>query len=366
MILHFYFARRFINAFLLLTVVLFALVAVIQFVDEARRFSDGDGVGFGQIFRLTLLSTPETINLILPLITMLATVALFIGLARTSELVVTRAAGRSAIRALFAPVAVALVAGGLAVTMLNPIVAAASKRHDELSERFKTGRASSFSISSEGLWLRQGGEDGQSVIRAWRSNADASVLYDVTIITYAPGLGPVQRIEAESASLRDGAWHLRGAKSWPLEAGVNAEANAVETENLEIPSSLTLERIRENFGNPESVSIWDMPGFIDQLEESGFSARRHRVWLQSELARPLFLVSMVLIASAFTMRHTRFGGTGIAVLSSLLLGFGLYFIRSFALILGENGQIPILLAAWAPPVAGALLAMGFLLHREDG
>jgi len=48
------------------------------------------------------------------------------------------------------------------------------------------------------------------------------------------------------------------------------------------------------------------------------------------------------------------------------MGFGLYFIRSFAQILGENGQIPVLLAAWAPPVASILLALGLLLHSEDG
>ena len=66
------------------------------------------------------------------------------------------------------------------------------------------------------------------------------------------------------------------------------------------------------------------------------------------------------------MRHTRFGGTGVAVLASVLLGFGLYFVRSFAQILGENGQIPVILAAWAPPVASILLALGLLLHAEDG
>jgi len=75
---------------------------------------------------------------------------------------------------------------------------------------------------------------------------------------------------------------------------------------------------------------------------------------------------MVLVAASFTMRHTRFGGTGVAVLSAVLLGFTLYFIRNFAQILGENGQIPVTLAAWAPPVAAILLATGLLLHAEDG
>jgi lipopolysaccharide export system permease protein len=235
-----------------------------------------------------------------------------------------------------------------------------------VSENIRAGGASALSISHEGLWLRQGGEQGQTVIRAWRSNADASVLYDVTFISYAPDGGPIRRIEATSAELEENSWVLTGAKSWPLEVGVNAEGNAEFFETLTLPSNLTLDRIRESISDPGAVSIYDLPEFISQLEQAGFSPRCHKVWLQTELARPFFLVAMVLVASAFTMRHTRFGGTGVAVLASVLLGFGLYFIRSFAQILGENGQIPVILAAWAPPVASILLALGLLLHAEDG
>ena len=365
MILHVYFARRFAMTFLMITGVLFALVMLIDAVEQARKFGGLD-LGWRRILGLTFLNAPQTINLILPLIVILATVTLFVSLARSSELVVTRAAGRSAMRALIAPVFVALLIGIMAVGMLNPIVAATGNRYLQLSESYRAGGASALSISDEGLWLRQGTAEGQTVIRAWRSNSDASVLYDVTFISYDTQNGPVRRIEAGSAALQDGAWSLRDAKSWPLTPGVNSEANAETFDILEIPSSLTLERIRESIGKPAAVSIYDLPTFIRQLEQAGFSARRHQVWLQTEFARPLFLMAMVLVASAFTMRHTRFGGTGVAVLTAVLLGFGLYFIRSFAQILGENGQIPVLLAAWAPPVAAVLLAIGLLLHLEDG
>tara|TARA_R110000787_G_scaffold57281_2_gene130971 strand:+ start:195 stop:1292 length:1098 start_codon:yes stop_codon:yes gene_type:complete len=365
MILHFYFARRFATGFAMITAVLFALVMLIDGVEQARKFGSFD-IGWQKIIGLTLLNTPQTINLILPLIVILATVALFISLARSSELVVTRAAGRSALRALFAPVAVAFVIGVIAVGMLNPIVAATSKRYLQLSESYRAGGASALSISDEGLWLRQGSALGQTVIRAWRSNDDASVLYDVTFLSYAPDGGPNRRIEAASAALTDVGWSLQDAKSWPLQSGTNAEGNAQYYDTLTIPSTLTIERIRESIGKPAAVSIYDLPEFIHQLEQAGFSPRRHKVWLQTELARPFFLMAMVLVASAFTMRHTRFGGTGVAVLASVLLGFGLYFIRSFAQILGENGQIPIVLAAWTPPVAAILLALGLLLHAEDG
>ncbi|MGB5864447.1 MAG: LPS export ABC transporter permease LptG [Sulfitobacter sp.] len=365
MILHFYFARRFLASFMLITAVLVTLIILTGLLEVSRR-TFADTVTFGDRLVLTLLDMPQTLNLILPLIMVLATVVLFLGMARSSEMVVTRASGRSALRTLISPLVVAFLIGILIVSTFNPIVAATSKRFEQLSQIYRTGGASTLSVSAEGLWLRQGGADGQTVIRARRSNDDGSVLFDVSFIAYAPDGGPFRRIEARSATLGLDGWELRNAKSWPLEAGVNAEGNAQTYDVLTLPSTLTLDRIRDSFGTAGAISIYQLPEFIRQLEESGFSPRRHKVWLQTELARPLFLVAMVLVASAFTMRHTRSGGTGIAVLSAVLLGFGLYFIRSFAQILGENGQIPVVLAAWAPPLAAIMLALGLLLHREDG
>ncbi|THH38444.1 LPS export ABC transporter permease LptG [Aliishimia ponticola] len=366
MILHMYFARRFFMGFLGLTIVLYALSAVVELFELLGDFGTAPDVSFPQILGLLFLRSPGLVDQILPLILLLATIMLFIGLARTSELVVTRAAGRSAIRSLIAPVVVALVIGVLAVTMLGPIIAAFSNRYAALSEGYRTGGNAALSVSGEGLWLRQGDTNGQTVIRAARSNADGSVLYDVTFLSYAPQVGPNRRIEAASAELTDGHWVLTQAKEWNLQSGTNAEAEALRHARLELPSSLTVDRIRESLGSSSGVSIWEMQGFIAQLEHAGFSARRHQVWFQSQLSRPLFLAAMVLVGAAFTMRHTRFGGTGPAVLAAVLLGFALYFIRSFAVILGENGQLAVPLATWAVPVAANLLALGLLLHAEDG
>jgi lipopolysaccharide export system permease protein len=34
--------------------------------------------------------------------------------------------------------------------------------------------------------------------------------------------------------------------------------------------------------------------------------------------------------------------------------------------MGETGEIPVLLAAWVPPFVGIALALGLLLHLEEG
>lgn len=366
MTLHLYIARKFAFALLSVGLAFLAILLLLDVVDEVRRYDIG-AISFGQAFGLSTLNVPGSVYRILPLIVILATLMLYLGLARTSELVITRASGRSALRSLAAPVLTALAAGMLAVAVGNPIVAATSKRYESLSSRYKSGVSSVLSVSREGLWLRQGGTEGQMVIRAARANLDGTTLYDVTFLAFAANIGPAYRIEADSAELRDGEWHIREAKRWIFGHGIeNPERAATVHELLTLPSDLTRDRIRDSFGTPAAIPIWDLPEFIDSLERAGFSARQHRVWLHMELALPLTFVAMVMIGAGFTMRHTRFGRTGVMVLSALGLGLALFFLRNFAQILGENGQIPAELAAWSPPVIGILGALGLLLHLEDG
>lgn len=365
MTIHYYFARKFLWTITGIGAIFFALLALVDLMEQLRRFNV-DEIGFTAILRLTLLKAPEGLYQILPLIVILASIALFIGLARSSELVVVRASGRSAMVTLLSPIIVALLLGLLSVSTFNPIVAATTDRYHSLSERYRSGENAALSISSEGLWMRQGGANGQAVIHAASANPEASTFYDVSIVTYDQGGWVSHRIEADTASLEDGAWTLENARAWPLTPGLNPESGKKVHDVLKLESTLTLDRIRDSFGTPSVISVWDLPEFIKDLEDAGFSARRHAVWLQMELAQPLFLAAMVLVAAAFTMRHARFGRTGLAVLIAVMTGFALYYVRNFAQILGENGQIPVSLAAWAPPVASVLLALGLLLHMEDG
>lgn len=363
MTLHLYFARRFLWTFLGITAVFVILLGLIDLVDELQ---DSPNLPFGEVMTIVVLNAPQANYEILPLVLILAAVALFIRLARSSELVVLRAAGRSALRGILGPLAVAALIGTASVTLLNPIVAASAKHRTDLINSHIDGGQSVLAIATEGLWLRQGSPMGQTVIHATRASSDLGILYDATFIAFSPQGEPQRRINARSARLGPGEWQLSDAKVWDLAAGGNAESSAQTVARLTLPSALTQERIIDSFGKPEYISIWDLPAFISQLEEAGFSARRYAMWFQMELARPLFLMALVMVAAAFTMRHVRLSNTGISVLTAIMLGFSLHYIRNFAQVLGESGQIPIVLAAWAPPIASFLLAFGILLHMEDG
>ena len=127
MILHLYIARRLLRALGIVTAVFIAILLPIDLAEQLRRI--GPELCFGPVFELAMLNLPRTLYQLVPLFVLLATLLLFLGLARSSELVVIRASGRSALRAVASPMIVAAGFGAMAVAVLNPIVATTSQQY---------------------------------------------------------------------------------------------------------------------------------------------------------------------------------------------------------------------------------------------
>lgn len=366
MILSVYLMRRLALSFLMVLGVFLGILILLDMVEQLRSFAGIEAApAFVQLIGLTLLNAPVTLYQILPLIVVLATLSLFLALSRSSELVVIRAAGRSGVRLLLAPFLATLIGGALIVAVINPLVAASSREYARYANELRSGSVSVVSVSADGLWLRQGDAATQTVIHARSASGGGTVLSDVTFLVFSSGAASDIRIRGARAQLTPGAWEVTDATVWQLNAE-NPQRDARQMDVLRLPTDLTPEQIRDNFASPGAIAIWELPGFITALQRAGFSALEHRIWFQMELALPLMLAGMMLLATATSMYHARAGGAGLRALITILGGFGLFFLRNFAQVLGENGQIPVILAAWTLPVASCLLALGLLLHLEDG
>ena len=66
------------------------------------------------------------------------------------------------------------------------------------------------------------------------------------------------------------------------------------------------------------------------------------------------------------MRQSRVRGTSLHVLAAILVGFLLFYSSNFVLILGINGQLPVLISAWGPSFAALFISLGLFLNREEG
>ena len=366
MTLGLYLTRRLAGTFGIIAAVFIGILYLFELVEMMRRFGGGE-TALRQILWLAALRAPTTFYQVLPMLAILSAMAMFLALARSSELVVIRAAGRSALRMLLEPFVAMLLFGALVVAALNPVVAAATRFYQAQVQAITApDLVLQVAVGEAGIWLRQGDRLGQTVIRAGSVDRDGLTFRNTGFIAFDRETGaPVSRIEAAVARLGPGAWELHEAKHWDLTAE-NPEREAQRHPRLDLPTDLTPERIRDSFARAGTISVWALPEFIAALDRAGLATRSLRVQLHTELALPVLMAAMMLVGTVLCMRHSRAGGAGGRILLTVIAGFALFFLRNFAQVLGENGQIPLLLAVWTPPFATILLALGVLLHLEDG
>ncbi len=356
-----YMARHFIvwclNAFGAMIVIVF----LIDYIELIRRSGNRPDATMMVLLEMAALKQPHMAQQIMPFAILFGTMIAFWRMTRSNELVVARAAGVSVWQFLAPAVVCALVIGVAAVTVFNPIASVMQLGYEKLENRVLRANPAQLSLSRSGLWLRQSDRSGApSVIHASRLAPGGIALEDVAILFFDKADRLNGRIDAKTARLEDGHWAVNDGTRWrpgkPQEPFAEA---AVET-------NLTPRKIEESFASPETMSFWELPGFIRLLGESGFSTQRHRLYFDALLARPFLLAAMVLIAATFSLRMQRRGGTALMIAGGILSGFLLYLLSEFVFALGLSSTIPVNLAAWTPAGVSWLIGVSMLLHLEDG
>lgn len=358
-----YIGRQFLLNFAVLLSVILLIVILFDIIELLRRAGNDPNVTMGNIVEMAILKLPFMAQQVFPFAALFGGMMTFWRLARYQELVITRASGISAWQFLLPVILMAVLLGTFQTALMNPISSASLLRFERIEAYLFKGQQNLLAVSSGGIWLRQANEDGQAVIHAKRlvseNNTDVA-LQSVTVFLYEEPDNFYERIDADRAILEDGFWRLENAvHRRPEEQAAPATVTWMETD-------LTLDSIQDSFAPPETMSFWSLPEFIETLEESGFSARRHRLHLHSLLSNPLLMCAMVLIAATFTLRHSRRGGVTYVIGGGILTGFLLYFFTDLIFALGRSESIPVTLAAWTPSGVATLLGLTALLHLEDG
>ena len=211
-----------------------------------------------------------------------------------------------------------------------------------------------------GLWLREHGVDGLSIVHASRRDARRRRIVRRERERLYAGRQFIERVESARATLQPGAWLLEEARvTSPGEPPTDVDQYLLATD-------LTPEQLAAAAAPPQGVPFWDLPEMTEQTADAGLDARGYRLQFQRLLARPLLLVAMVLVAAAFSLRFFRFGGIAKTLAGGVAAGFVLYIATEIFSDLGGAGTISPSLAAWSPALVGTMLGTLSLLHSEDG
>jgi lipopolysaccharide export system permease protein len=312
------------------------------------------------VIGMSLLQLPSLGLKLLPFAVLLGGVFAFVRLSRSQELLAIRAAGVSAWNLLAPPLAVAITLGVVTVVAFTPFSSTLLVEFTAMEAKYIRGQESQLDVSRNGLWLRQGDYNSQSVVHATQVAEQGTQLENVLIFLYGADDSFLGRVEAKSATLGRNAWVLTDA--WVS----NLSGPPKYHPSYDVPTTLTADRIQESFAPPDTLSFWALPGFIQTAQQAGFRATKYILYLDKLLALPAMFAAMVFMAASFSLRLARLGGLGRVIIYSALAGFAVYFFDTFTQALAITGILPVALAAAAPATAAILIGMTLVFHQEDG
>ncbi len=355
-----YIARRFLMTIAGTFAMCAVLIFMIDIVELLRQAGKYGRVPTIQIAVMALLRLPAYTEILLPFSVLVGSIGALLLLSRKSELAVMRAAGMSAWQFVRPGMVVAFLIGVFAVTVYNPL-AAAARAHSEQLFAVAFGRESTVLRSDgSGAWLRQDGADGATVLNAGSASASGTRLNAVMFIQFDRQGRFVERIDGVAASLGDGVWQVEQA----VVSRVGREPEPFDV--YTVSTFLTPERVADALGTSISLSVWELPGLIEVTEKAGLPTHRFRVQYEQLLSRPLLLLVMVLLAATVSLRSFRSGGIRTMVITGMLGGFGFFLLSEVSRQVGVAGLAPPLLAVWVPVLVACFGSLTVLLHQEDG
>src|SRR5262245_26050391 len=353
-----YFGLRFLGAAASVFGGIFLLVVLVDYVEMTRQASNVPNASALLVAQISLFRVPQVTERIIPFAVLIGAMVCYLTLSRRLELVVARAAGISAWQFIAPAILVALLIGAGATMVYNPLSATLREYSKRLEADLFGDKAGSK--TDTGSWISQREADGQAVINAATSRNQGAILDGVTVLTFDNGGRFQERIEARSAQLEPGSWHLQDATVYAI--GVPPRQHA----SYLLSTSLTPEQVRESFATPETVSFWNLRQYIDLAEHAGLAAAGYRLQYQLLLARPFLLAAMVILAASVSLRFFRFGGVTRMILSGVIAGFLLYVLSKITEDMSKAELMHPAAAAWLPVLVGGLTGFVALLYLEDG
>jgi LPS export ABC transporter permease LptG len=338
---------------LAVTATLFMVVDLVQTLDRYLRLKPP----LVYIFEHFLYRLPAALHESLPVVTLVATLFLFLALGRYHELTALKAAGISLYRVSAPILGLGLVISITAGFFQEVVLPILNERGDEVDRVKIRGEAPRHLRLRQRLWVRHG---DSRFYRVELLNPGTNDMYGVTILELEPDFRLVERLDARRAH-----WSSAG---WELSDGAYRTVSADDVQTVPFSrTAIDLEAGIDDFVRIEkpvsSMDFRELKDYIAQLKSAGFEIRKYMVELYSKLSFPLVNLVMVLVAIPFALQSPRGGrlfGIGLAI--AIMAGY--LVVHYTALALARADLLPPLIAAWTANVIFLGIGVSLLLRAR--
>lgn len=338
--------RRFFSGVGIILLIICGIIYTVTFVE--RLPSNPDAISTITDAWVRLL---EYIPMFLPLAVFMGTLLAMYNLTKSSEGIIISSAGMSPYQIARPFLFGAALLGIFATTVINPYFVKIST--DKLTSH-------ELQLVDDSIWIREETDSHFLTMASKNMHKDhkALVFSDAKIFIQDKNFKLLNRIEAESVTLTDSGLSASRATVWDTR-GNNS------TKKWDIQTKITPQTILDRYLQPNQISFWRLPKFIQKMISIGVPMRGHLVQFWTLLFLPLTMIAMTTLGIAFSQtRQRRNFNFGLKFSLGVITCFLMYFLINTFNALGATGALPPMLAIIAPPIIIIAAAGAFIEYFD--
>ncbi len=353
-----YLIGMFIGYSLGLLAAILVIFVTVDYVSNLKRF---EHYNFMDVALFYYYYTPWLIQTVSPIVLLLASMFSIGRLAKSSELTAMKAAGVN-IRQLTFPLL--LLGAAISVGTFyggERIIPRANELRRELSDAVN---------QPPGMKLPQA-KGGREYRRNFYYFGSTNVIYVFEEFSTNPQFarnvqrqtfsenGLVERVEAREMVYDSTGWKFIDGQVRDFGSDASNVSTFTSLNDTILKSSPIdlVKRVKAK----EEMSYWELSSYIETAKRRGEKVQKYLAELEFKIALPLMNFIVILLGIAITARAGRKGGASFFGIG-LFLTFSYWSLSRIAIVLAQNGTIPILVGAW---VGNAVfLLLGLVLYRK--
>lgn len=358
----FYLLRQFFYYFLVLLagfVLIFDAFTLFDLLGDIAK----NGITFGTVLNYFLFLVPYMVYHLAPLATLVATLITLAILAKNNEVIAMKASGISLYRVVLPLLLAGSLLAGALFALDNTYLPDANQKQDELRNEIKGKPARTFQPTRQ--WILGADSHVYKIYNYEFFDPTRQVFGGINLFELDPATFEItRRVFAARATWipAENVWALAGG--WERDFKPDGQLSGYRSFTVyslpeidEAPSYFTREVLQS-----EQMNWQQLRQYIRSLRQAGFDfdTSRLSVELERKFAFPLLAAIIVLLAAPFAfLTGTRGAVGGLA----LAVGIGIVYWATADLFeaMGAIGQLPPLLAGWAPDAIFGFLGVYFFL-----
>ena len=299
----------------------------------------------------------------MPLVILISSLLLLYTISYSKELFAIFTSGVSMWHIVLPIVCLAFCFGIIATTIIQPISALLLEKYDTLEAKIQKREAHFATLSDFGIMVSETYNNEKRIVIIKSINIPQHTLSGVTILFTDQNNNLRKRVDAPHGKFSDGALILANAVIFDHEfiKGMQKSTAAL----LDVPTSISTDKIRHGFKSPEYVSFWNLKHVVKILQSTGISTSKYQLYYWKQVCRPLIFITAVLLAACFTNPRSSRKSTFQIFIYGITIGFFMHIATEVCVSVLTYRDVAPIVAVFSTIFVIILLCMLGILYLHE-